>query len=406
MQTERLYFADSGLLQFEATITSIEPDGELSRVVLDRSAFYPTGGGQPNDTGSLNGGEVVDVLEDEQSGQIIHLVKSGAAMQTGTSVSGIVNAHRRLDHLQQHSGQHILSQAFVRACGAETLSFHMGVETSSIDIELQSPTWDHMRASEEIANAVIFGDRPMRVHLVNEEEAAKLPLRKEAAVSGIIRVIEIEDFDWSPCGGTHAKNAGQVGLIAIKSFERAKKMTRVEFVCGGRALADYRLANSSSTAVARMFSTDRESAPESVERAIQENKSLRKRVHELLEIALTHEATQLIADAPVVSSAASNQTFKLVKTVFDDRSLEEIKLLAYKVIAHSETVALLGTAEAGAARLVFARSADLTQNMGALVSEASQSLGGRGGGKPDIAQGGGPDATKLQEVIDAAALKL
>jgi alanyl-tRNA synthetase len=140
--------------------------------------------------------------------------------------------------MQQHSGQHILSQAFVQACGAETRSFHLGSQTSTIDIELQTPTADVLRAAENIANAVVFEDRPMRVHIVNEDEAARLPLRKESAVQGDIRVIEVENFDWSPCGGTHAARTGQVGMIAIRSFERAKKMTRVEFVCGGRALAD------------------------------------------------------------------------------------------------------------------------------------------------------------------------
>ncbi|MGH9762852.1 MAG: DHHA1 domain-containing protein, partial [Blastocatellia bacterium] len=312
-----------------------------------------------------------------------------------------------------HSGQHILSQAFVQAFGAETRSFHLGAATSSIDIELPSPTWDHMGAAEEIANAVIFEDLPMRIHLVTEEEAAKLPLRKESAVRGTIRVIEVENFDWSPCGGTHAKHTGQVGLIAIKSFERAKKMTRVEFVCGGRVLADYRLANQTAVATARLFSTDRESGPVSVERTIEENKSLKKRVRELLEIALAGEASVLAGSAPSVRSAAATEdiqstqgSFKLVKAAFEGRDLEEIRLLAHKIIEHPPVVALLGMKEAGAARLVFARSADLRQNMGALLAEACQSLGGRGGGKPELAQGGGPDAEKLVEVLDAAAAKL
>src|SRR5439155_25104144 len=170
------------------------------------------------------------------------------------------------------------------ACGSETRSFHLGSQTSTIDIELQAPTTQLIRAAEDIANAVVFEDRPMRVHLVNEEEAARLPLRKESAVRGDIRVIEVENFDWSPCGGTHASRAGQVGLIAIRSYERAKKMTRVEFVCGGRALADYRLANNTAFAVARLFSAERDSAPELVARAIQEHKSTKKRVRDLLEL--------------------------------------------------------------------------------------------------------------------------
>ena len=416
MPTERLYYTDSGLLEFTASITEIERGDDFMRVVLDRTAFYPTGGGQPNDIGTLNGVDVVDVEEDE-AGRIIHKVSPSVspnagltdALRQGQSVTGLVDAARRLDHLQQHSGQHILSQAFVKACGAETRSFHLGALTSTIDIELQAPTDAHMRAAEDVANAIVFADRPMRVHLVTEEEAARLPLRKDSAVTGLIRVIEVEDFDWSPCGGTHAHRAGQIGLIAIKSFERAKKMTRVEFICGGRALADYRLANQSATAVGRAFSADRQSGPGLVEKSLQENKSLKKRVRELLEVALAVEGAELYAEAGEASASdagASGRPFKLISKIFDDRGPDELRLLAYRILEHGQAVVLLGSKEGGAARLVFARSAELPQNMGALLAEACQTLGGRGGGKPDMAQGGGPNTQKLAEAIDAAVKRL
>jgi len=257
-----------------------------------------------------------------------------------------------------------------------------------------------MRAAEEIANAIIFEDRPMRVHLVSEEEARQLPLRKEAAVEGTIRVIEISDFDWPPCGGTHAKGTGQIGLIAITSYERAKKMTRVEFVCGHRALDEYRTANKTALAVAQLFSAERDAAPELVACAIQESKSLKKRIRELLEIAVTVEATEMLAAAMPVGE------FKLVRAAFDGRDLEEVRWLATKITQAEPSVALLGTKDAGAARLVFARSASLNQNMGQLLAEACQLLGGRGGGRPELAQGGGPDATQLEAAINLAAEKL
>src|SRR5215216_1979445 len=233
--TEKIFFTDSSVIDFDASVISVRPTEQGLLVVLDRTAFYPTGGGQPNDTGVLGNARVIDVTEDDE-GTVYHLLKDAGAITTGQTVTGVVDRERRLDHIQQHSGQHILSQAFVKACGAETRSFHMGAETSTIDIELQSPTIAHMRAAEEVANAAVFDDRPMRVHIVNEEAAGALPLRKESAVRGQVRVIEVEDFDWSACGGTHATRTGQVGLIAIKGYERAKKMTRVEFVCGRRAL--------------------------------------------------------------------------------------------------------------------------------------------------------------------------
>ena len=309
-QTERIYFTDASVLEFSARVVEVRPSSEGEQVVLDKTAFYPTGGGQPNDTGRLNEARVVDVYEDE-AGTIFHLVKEPGQLQVGESVTGRIDRARRLDHMQQHSGQHILSQAFVQACNAQTRSFHLGAQTSTIDIELYSPTDDHMRAAEEVANQVIFDDRLMRVHMVNEEEAMRLPLRKEVAVRGDIRVIEIEDFDWSPCGGTHAARTGQIGLIAIKSYERAKKMTRVEFVCGRRALDEYRQASSIASAVARLFSADRDAAPELASRAIEENKALKKRLRDLLELATSAEAAGLLAE----SEATNN--FKIIRRAFD-----------------------------------------------------------------------------------------
>jgi alanyl-tRNA synthetase len=398
-QTERLYFTDSHLLEFSATVLDVKQTPEGDQVVLDRTAFYPTGGGQPNDTGRLEDALVTDVTEDE-AGTIFHTVKEAGLIKAGQTVRGSVDSARRLDHLQQHSGQHILSQAFIQACGAETRSFHLGAQSSTIDIELQSPSDENMRAAEEIANRVVFEDRPMRVHLIDEEQAARLPLRKESAVRGTIRVIEITDFDWSPCGGTHAARTGQVGLIAVKSFERAKKMTRVEFVCGHRALDDYRAANSIAATVAQIFSADRNAAPELVSRAVEENKSLRRRMRELLEMAMAAEAAQALDGAAVVGD------FKIVKAAFENRELEEIRMLASKIVQREPSVALIGSKSAGAARLVFARSASLTQNMGELLAEACGVLGGRGGGKPDLAQGGGPNAERIDEALSRAEGKI
>jgi alanyl-tRNA synthetase len=397
--TSRLYFSDSSLVEFQANVLTVTPVDRGDCVVLDATAFYPTGGGQPNDLGRLNEVQVIDVYEDE-AGTIYHLVEKRGSIEPGQNVTGIVDRARRQDHMQQHSGQHILSQAFVQCCGAETRSFHLGSLTSTIDIDLQSPTLELMRAAEDIANAVVFEDRPMRVHLVNEDEAARLPLRKESAVKGDIRVIEIENFDWSPCGGTHAARTGQIGLIAIRSFERAKKMTRVEFVCGARALAEYRSASDVAFAVARQFSADRDSAPELVARALQEIKSTKKRVRELLDLAMIAEASAML------EAGLDCGTFKIVQAGFDSRDLEEIRVLAAKIVNREPAIALLGTKEPSAARLVFARSESLMQNMGQLLSEACEMLGGRGGGKPNLAQGGGPNAERLDEAIAAAAEKV
>jgi alanyl-tRNA synthetase len=396
--TERLYFTDSGLLEFSATVLDVKTTDRGDQVILDRTAFYPTGGGQPYDTGRLGDSPVTDVFEDED-GTIFHLVEQAESIRPGQSIQGSIDRMRRLDHLQQHSGQHILSQAFIQACNAETRSFHLGAQISTIDIELVSPTDDHMRAAEDIANQIIFENRPMRVHIVSEEESARLPLRKESAVRGEIRVIEVEDFDWSPCGGTHARSAGQIGLIVIRSYERAKKMTRVEFVCGMRALADYRQANNTASAIARMLSAERDTTPELVAKALQESKSLKKRQRELLNLAMTAEA------AEILKTTQDEGGFKLVQAIFDQRDGEELRVLASKITSSEPAVVLLASRDE-TARLVFARSASLSPNMGELLAEACQTLGGRGGGKPDMAQGGGPLVDKLNEAIKTAADKV
>jgi alanyl-tRNA synthetase len=394
--TPKLYFRDSSVLQFSATVIGVQPSERGQLVVLDQTAFYPTGGGQPNDIGTLGEAKVVDVYEDD-AGTIFHVIEDAGALDPGQTVTGSIDRRRRLDHMQQHSGQHILSQAFVQACGAETRSFHLGAHSSTIDIELQSPTQNLLRAAEDIANAVVFEDRPMRVHMVNEEEASRLPLRKESAVRGDIRVIEIEDFDWSPCGGTHAQRTGQVGNIAIRSFERVRKLTRVEFLCGMRVLADYRLANTSAFAVARLFSCERDSSPDLAQRAVQENKDLKRQVRDLRELAMSAEASEMLAGAPL------NRGFKLIEAIFKLRDFEEVRILASKIVQREPSVALLATTDEKGARLVFARSASLTQDMGQLLAKACATLGGRGGGKPDLAQGGGPAVEKIEEAISSAA---
>lgn len=396
--TEKLYFTDSALLQFQAQVRQVESGDGMARIVLDRTAFYPTGGGQPHDTGKLDDADVVDVIEADD-GTIFHVVKPNGNFVAGQMIAGRIDARRRLDHLQQHSGQHILSQAFIQTASAETRSFHLGSESATIDIEMPLPTDDLMRQAEALANAVIFANRPMRVHLVDEAGAARLPLRKETALSGLIRVIEVEDFDWSPCGGTHAKQTGQIGLIAIKSFERVKSnLTRVEFVCGFRALHDYQQANQTAVAVARLCSVARDSAPEMVAKMLAENKAAKKRSRELLELAMTAEAAQML------KAAQPHGDYKIIKAIFDNRDSEEIRMLASKITQQEAALVLLAATDANSVKLVFARSASLAQHMGQLMSEACQLLGGRGGGRPDLAQGGGNDLRKLDEALQLAEM--
>ncbi|MEP7272818.1 MAG: DHHA1 domain-containing protein, partial [Acidobacteriota bacterium] len=365
-------------------------------VVLDQTAFYPLGGGQPCDRGTLAGFQVDDV-QIAEDGRILHFIpQDKGALNVGEEVLGRVDPAYRREITQQHTGQHILSQAFFQLFGAETRGFRMTDEIAEIDLTLETPVEavpDAIATAENLANAIVFDDREIRTHRLTPEEAALLPLRKESFVSDCVRVVEIADFDFSPCGGTHAKRTGEVGLIAVRGWARAKRMVRVEFVCGGRALRDYRLANATANSVARRFSVGRDEADASVTRLLEDHKIATRRLRELTEVAARAEAAELIEAEGVTAGIT------VVERIFDDRSLDELKLLAHRLVEHARIVALLGTRDGDMARLVFARSADLELDVGKLMRSACEAIGGRGGGKPDFAQGGGPATSQLEAVV-------
>ncbi|HEV2879713.1 MAG TPA: DHHA1 domain-containing protein [Pyrinomonadaceae bacterium] len=404
--TERLYYQDSHLTEFDARVTAVDADAVAGRVAvtLDRTAFYPTGGGQPSDTGTLDGARVIECIDREEAG-VLHIVE-GAPPAVGARVAGRIDWPRRLDHLQQHTGQHILSQAFVRLFDAPTRAFRMLERACEIDVDLQEPSDERIEQAVALANKIIWEDRPVRVRQVSPQEAAALPLRKDSARAGDLRIIEIEDFDLSPCGGTHAARAGEVGILAVRSWERAKDLTRVEFLAGGRVHADYGRANHTARAVAALFSAGRDDAPELAARLVEENKNLLRRLRALEEIAARVEAEELIQTASV--SVGDDARTRIVTHAFTERDAESLKRLALSIISRPGHIALLGSRDADgrAARLVFARSAEAHGDMNALMREACALLEGRGGGRPDLAQGGGTNVQKLPDALSAAASRL
>ncbi|HEU0176359.1 MAG TPA: DHHA1 domain-containing protein [Blastocatellia bacterium] len=396
--TTKLYWNDSHLTHFTAVVIDSRIEGGKCIVVLDHTAFYPTGGGQPCDTGLINAARVIDV-EISDDGRILHRLNSDISFAVGEEVACEIDWRRRREMIQQHTGQHILSQAFFRLFGAETKGFRITDRSTEIDLTLEAQPDEIESAiarAEELANEVVFDNREIRVHAVTPEEAAALPLRKESFVADCVRVIEIDDYDWSPCGGTHAGRTGEVGLIAVRGWERAKKMTRVHFLCGVRALDDYRDAVRSVDTIARKFSVGREEAESSVARLLEENKRLSRRSRELAGIVASVEAHELIEATEPVDGA------RIVSRVFEDRDIEELKLLAHRLVDADNVVALLASKESGTARLVFARSANLSADMNPLMRAACERLGGRGGGKPEFAQGGGSKLSELDKALEEA----
>jgi alanyl-tRNA synthetase len=398
--TERLYYNDSHLVEFEARVTSIsESVSGWSAVTLDRTAFYPTGGGQPSDTGTLDGARVVECIDAEDE-SVVHVVQ-GRNLQVGATVKGEVDWQRRLDHIQQHTGQHILSQAFITLFNAETRGFRMLEQYSEIDVALDNPTQEKIDRAIELANRIIWEDHPIHIRQVTKEEAASLPLRKESQREGELRLIEIEGFDLTPCGGTHARASGEVGLIAARSFERAKGLTRIDFVAGERALSDYNRTNRALRSIAAMFSAGRDEAALSVARLMEEHKQLGRRARYLEEVAARVEAEEIWNEARTLSV-----DIKLCARVLEDRDADSLKKLAFALIAHPKTIALLGSRDAETARLVFARSMDAPGDMNALMREACGMLEGKGGGRADMAQGGGRLLEKLDEAIELSIKRL
>lgn len=398
--TERLYYSDSHLIEFEALVTDkTDRVSGWTAVTLDRTAFYPTGGGQPSDTGTLNGERVLECLDDEGNG-VLHVVQ-GRAPDVGATVKGRIDWPRRLDHIQQHTGQHILSQAFVTLFKAPTRGFRVLHDVCVVDVELTNPTNELIERAVELANNVIWEDRQITIKSATAEEAAQLPLRKDPSREGELRLIEIEGFDLTPCGGTHAYRTGEVGMIAVRTWERAKGLTRIEFAAGTRALVDYRRANKTARAVAALFSSSRDDAAKLATRMVEENKELHRRVRSLEEIAARVEADELLAAA-----SANAASVRIVNHIFDNRDAESLKRLAVALIVHPNTIALLGARDKETARLVFAKAADAPGDMNALMHDACELLNGRGGGKSDMAQGGGKRIEKLAEAIEHASSSL
>ena len=387
MKTERLYYNDPYLLEFEATAVDTVRIGDRLGIVLDRTAFYPASGGQPHDLGTINDVPLLDCQEDESSGVVIHVLQG--AVSTGP-VHCRIDPARRADHMQQHSGQHVLSQAFVELFNWPTLSFHLGTSACTVDLPAESLTREQAAQAEDLANRIVRENRNVAVRYLTQDNLAEAALRKPTERTGEIRVIEITGYDRSACGGTHVRMTGEIGPILITGIERAKKQTRVEFLCGNRVVRYARDANRALEAISQTVSTKPLETAPAVRALWDELQRARKRVEELESDLLDHEA----ASFPVKDGLAI--------ATFKSRGIEKVKLLAAKVCARPSTIALLAD-ESDQLRVVFARSADSTVDVAGLLKKTLDRFGGRGGGRPNLAQGGGLSAENADTVLRFAA---
>lgn len=389
--TERLYYGDPFLREFEATVISCEPEGSRWRVTLDKTAFYPSSGGQPHDTGTLGGAKVVEVA-DMEDGKIVHY--TSAEVPAGP-VTGKIDWPRRFDHMQQHTGQHLLSAVFIDLFGFPTVSFHLGKEISTIDLEAPSIVPRHMEEAEERTNEIIFEDRLVKVRYGTAEELAEAGIRKKVDRDGVLRAVEIDGIDRQPCGGTHLAHTGQAGMLLLRKLERRRDVWRLEFVCGMRALTTARADYASLWHAATLLSCATADVPGVIGKTLEERRAthgLAKRMEGRL---AEHEARALLAEA-----VAGANGMRLVVAAMDDATPSYLTLLAARLVGEGGIVVILGERAGG--HLVFAQPRGSAGDMGALARVIFKEFGGKGGGAKDFAQGALGEGERVDEALENA----
>ncbi len=391
--TKKLYHEDAYLTEFDARVIERREIEGRPAVVLDRTAFYPEAGGQSSDRGTINGVEVIDVVDAE--GAILHVL---AAPVDAEAVHGIVDLARRFDRMQQHSGQHILSQAFYEVVKGATLSFHIGDEVSSLEIGVAKISDADLGRVEARANAVVFEDPEIKTYFVPEEEIGTVPLRKppKKGEDGLIRVVEVDRFDHSACGGTHCRRAGEIGLIKVIKWEKIRGNLRFEFVCGGRALRDYQDKNRTVRHAASAFSVAERDISAAVDKTQAEVKALKKRARRLEERVAAFEAGQMAREA----------TGKVIQAVFEDRSPEEARFLALNIIKQGEFAVLFAAPGEGRSHIILAASEALGFDARTLVPVITRVLESKGGGSPSLVELVTSETGKVAAALDAARLSL
>ena len=395
--TDRLYFDDAYATAFQAqVIDRCDVEGKPG-VVLDQTRFYPTSGGQSHDTGVLNGRAVIDV--EDRGDHIVHVL---AQELPENDVHGEINWSRRYDHMQQHTGQHILSETFISVLDAHTTSFHMGACLSTIDIERSPVTPSEWDAVEHRLQDIISENHPVTSYWVNPDHIEALNLRKTPERTGPLRIIDIHEIDRTACGGTHCRTTGELGMIQI--LDRQPKrvhggLYRIEFVCGLRARTDYVRRIDWMNRLSSSLEMNESEVLDAINKMQTGRKEGERKIRALTEKLLVYEADELASEIQVISD------MPLLTQTFTDRNADEIRLLAHQLITRHQCVVLLGGG-LDKMQLIFARSHGLPYTMGTLMKNTMQHIGERGGGRPEIAMGGAPNIESVKKAIHWAKEEL
>lgn len=408
--SKRLYYKDPYRTRFSARVVERLIWDDHPAVVLDRTAFYPTSGGQPADRGTLSGLDVIDVIERAEDGAIVHVLSDALSVLSkaeGAGIEGVVDWPRRFDHMQQHTGQHILSAAFERLLEAETVGFHLGEESSTIDLDVTDLNAETVKPVEELANRVIWEDRAVNVRFIEPKVIARLPIERPPDVEGPVRIVEIagpttaraktptsdpdSDFDANPCGGTHVARTGEIGLIKIVDLNHRGDETRVKFLCGKRALCDYGEKNTIIHRLTGLLTVGHWELDQAVERLQDEINQLRRAQRQTRQQLLDMETAQL------AESAVAHGPYRVIWRVWQGRSPDEIHTLARRLAEYPDVVTLLFGIDvqrpdsSGRTHFCFARAENLDLDVEEMVQEVCAELGGGGGGRPQAAQGSTPE---------------
>ena len=387
--TSRLYYTDAYRTAFDARITELSGDGH--RVYLDQSAFYPTSGGQPFDLGSIGGAAVADIVDEEE--RVAHVLAAPlTGRAVGDTVRGEIDWQRRFDHMQQHTGQHLLSAVFADLFGYETVSVHFGADRSSLDLDVGAIDAERLGEAERRANAIVWENRPVSVGF--EDAATATGLRKPPPREGTLRIVTIDALDRSACGGTHVRATGEIGAITLRGTERMRKQTRVEFLCGARVVRQARADFETLSRIALSLKASIAEAPALVVsqgEQLRDATAARKRLEGELAV---HQARAMYD--PIAPTATG---LRLARERRDAGSLEDLRPLAQAFAALPRT-AFIATI-ASPATVLVAASDDAGVDAGAILKPALAAVGGRGGGSPRLAQGTVPSADALEGVVAA-----
>ncbi|SKC79799.1 alanyl-tRNA editing protein [Maledivibacter halophilus] len=388
----KLFYKNTYIKEFNANIVHIVEKDDSFHVELNQTAFYPEGGGQPCDEGYIGDIKVSHVYEDKN--KIYHVLDK--LPSTLENIKCTINWEKRFDHMQQHLGQHILSAAFEKLYDANTIGFHLSPNTATIDVD-KVLSGEDIKKVEYFANQIVFNDLLVKVLYPTKEELESLPLRKMPTVTDDIRIVKLDDFDYSPCCGTHPNRSGEVGLIKIRKYEKYKSGLRIDFICGNRALMDYSIKNDITNSLSSRLSAKLDEILNIIDKDSEELQKIKKENKNLKEQIIKFEAAELMKTAKFEGNT------KIIKNIFKHRNFNEVKLLSSILANNDTTVIIFAIDNKDKAQLIFNRSKDLDKIiMKDILNKCLPLIDGKGGGSPSTAQGGGTNTDNLEAAISLA----